>query len=159
MKMTLNDLTVSSAGLDREQFLSSWTWAFEKPALPVLITAMGDVFGQDPDGSVLFLDTCAGTVETVADSGEEFQTLLSNPRFVSTFLHPQSVADLRSNGVVLQPGQCYSHKQPLVLGGEDELSNIEASDVSVHVHLLGQIHKQVKDLPPGTPIDRIEIKQ
>lgn len=157
MKLTLNDLTVNPSGLNRETLLSSWTWAMPTPMMPVLITAMGDVFGQDSTGALYFLDTCEGTVDKVADSGVEFQAMLSDSGFVTAHFHPQIVGSLISGGLKLQQGECYSYKHPLVLGGQDEPDNIEASDASVHVGMLGQIHEQVKDLPPGTPISDIQI--
>lgn len=158
MKLTTNDLTVSPEGFDRAMFLSSWKWAVDEPLFPVLLTAMGDVFAQGSSGQVYFIDTCAGLVEMVADDGEEFRTLLSNPDFVNRRLCPQGVGDLRSEGLVLGPGQCYSHKQPLCLGGRDALENVDMVDMSVHVDMMGQIHHKIKDRPPGTKIHDVKIK-
>ena len=158
MELTLNDLTVNPPGLDRESLLSSWAWAMKRPILPVFLTAMGDVFGQDSTGAVYFVDTCCGTVKKVTDSGDEFKQQLSNLDFVNMYFYPQSVGDLRDEGLVLQQGQCYSHKHTLVLGGKDELENIEITDFTVHVNVMGKIHAQVKDLPPGSLITDVEIE-
>ena len=54
-------------------------------------------------------------------------------------------------------GQCYSYKLPPILNGPIEPSNIEPADLPVHFSLLGQIHRQVKDLPEGTPIHEFKI--
>lgn len=57
----------------------------------------------------------------------------------------------------LAPGQCFSLKKPLALGGAREMSNIEIASISVYVSMMGQIHKQLKDLPPGTRVAGFKI--
>ena len=59
---------------------------------------------------------------------------------------------------MLAEGQIYSYKTPPVLGGEYSTDNLEPTGIAVHFSVLGQIHRQVKDLPPGTKIDRIVIE-
>ncbi|MBZ9871904.1 DUF1851 domain-containing protein [Mesorhizobium sp. BR1-1-9] len=49
--------------------------------------------------------------------------------------------------------QCIGYKQPLFLGGEDDISNQELSDLEVYWHIMGQVIAKVKGLPPGTPIN------
>ncbi len=51
----------------------------------------------------------------------------------------------------------YSCKTPLSLGGQLEAENFERTDLQVHYSRLGQIHRQTKDLPPGTKIGRIKF--
>jgi len=155
--MTINDLTVIPKGLDREAFLQDWYWLLPKDAKPVLITVMGDVFAQDSTGTVHYLSTCSGDYEVVAENGQRFQELLKDTDFVSEHLQPERVQELRAAGLTLKPGQCYSHKHPLVLGGEDVVENYEACDAAVHVSLAGQTHEQTKGLPAGTRINEVRI--
>ncbi|MET3577666.1 hypothetical protein ABID19_000681 [Mesorhizobium robiniae] len=49
--------------------------------------------------------------------------------------------------------QCIGYKRPLFLSGEDEIENMELSDVEVYWHLMGQLIAKVKSLPPGTPVN------
>ena len=49
--------------------------------------------------------------------------------------------------------QCIGYKKPLFLGGEDDISNQELSDLEVYWHIMGQVIAKVKGLPPGTPIN------
>lgn len=49
-------------------------------------------------------------------------------------------------------------KQPLVLGGSDDISEMEITPLVVAVSFGGQIWEQVKDLPPGTSISGVSIK-
>ncbi|TGQ69922.1 DUF1851 domain-containing protein [Mesorhizobium sp. M00.F.Ca.ET.186.01.1.1] len=54
-----------------------------------------------------------------------------------------------------QPGydQCIGYQRPLFLGGEDDISNQELSDLEVYWHIVGQIIAKVKGLSPGTAVN------
>ncbi|MCO6044998.1 DUF1851 domain-containing protein [Aeoliella sp. ICT_H6.2] len=157
MPITMNDLTISPDGVDMNAILSDWEWAMPEPLRPILITVMGDVFAQGTSGNVYFIDTVQGTIESVAEDGSSFQSLLSDTQFVTDHMFPSRIVQLRNAGVTLEPQTVYSHKQPLVLGGNDDIENIEATNVSVHVSIHGQIHRQVQDLPDGASIDSFTI--
>ena len=151
--MTLNDLTVNFSHLERSALLSDWRWLIGERKLPVLLTASGDAFVQDADdGSVNILDVGEGSLRHVAGSWDEFRALLGSKEFVVDHFAVQMVGDLRASGCLLTQGQIYSLKQPLVLGGEYTLSNIEPTDIEVHFSIAGQLHRQVAELPPGTPV-------
>ncbi len=158
MPITMNDLTISPNGIDLDTLLSEWTWAMPEPLRPVLLTAMGDVFAQGESGAVYFVDMVEGNIRVVANDGNSFQALMRNNQFVTDHMFPSRIVELRNAGMSLQPGEVYSHRQLLVLGGDDDVGNIEATDVSVHVSIHGQVHRQVKDLPDGAPISEIKIE-
>jgi len=67
-------------------------------------------------------------------------------------------ADLRDAGRTLGPGQVFSWRTPPALGGELVADNLEPTDVAVHFSLTGQIHRQIADLPEGTPIPEIRTE-
>lgn len=48
--------------------------------------------------------------------------------------------------------QCVGYKRPLFLGGKDAVENLELSEVEVYWHLMGQLIRQAKGLPVGTPV-------
>ena len=151
--MTLDDLTVDFRHLDRRSLLKEWEWLIGSTKLPILLTASGDAFVQDiEDGSVYVLDTGDGSIHQVANSVENFQSLLGKSDFVANYFAVQMVGDLLAVGQHLSPGQIYSYKQPLVLGGECVLDNIERTDIAVHFSIAGQIHRQVSGLPVGTHV-------
>lgn len=158
MAITMKDLTINIDGLDAQSLLSEWEWAMDEPMAPVLVTAMGDVFAQGDSLVVYFIDVVSGTIEAVATNGTEFQALLEDVAFVTEKMYPHRIIDLREAGLTLGQHEVYSHRQPLVLGGEDDIDNCEATDVSVHLSIHGQIHQQVKDLPPGTQITDVKIE-
>jgi len=157
--ITMNDLTVNFSHLDREALLAEWRWLIGPSKQPILVAAIGDAYVQDPDdGSVHLLDVGGGALEQIADSVDEFRGLLADKEFVTVSFVPSTIVALRDEGKVLGPGQVYSYIKPPVLGGTYSTSNMEPTDVSVHFGILGQIHRQVKDLPEGTPISSIVIE-
>lgn len=158
MPITMNDLTISPNGVAMDSLLDDWKWAMSEPLRPVLLTAMGDVFAQGSSGAVYFMDVASGEIKSVAENGADFQGLLRDNQFVTDHLYPSRIVQLRKAGMTLEPQQVYSHIRPLVLGGEDDIDNIEPTDVAVHVSIHGQIHQQVRDLPEGTPISEIQFE-
>ena len=45
-----------------------------------------------------------------------------------------------------------------ILGGELSVSNIQVIDFVVSINILGQLHRQVRDLPPGTRISKFRFE-
>ncbi len=159
MAITMNDLTVNFSHLDRDTLLGDWQWLIGPSKLPILLTAAGDAFVQDADdGTVYFLDVGKGELHAVAGNDDELRSLLGSKDFVVNHLAVQMVGAMMQAGRRLEPGQIYSFKVPPILGGQYDLNNVEATDIAVHFSLAGQIHEKVRDLPPGTPIDRITIE-
>ena len=156
--MTLNDLTINPQSINTESLLEDWEWLLKENSRVVLITAMGDLFLQGESGAIYFLDVCSGTLKAVCENGQEFEDSLSNVTFVTEHFYPSLIFDYRKNGLTLNEGECYSHKQFLVLGGKDTIENIEPTNAEVHISMLGQIHYKLKDLPAGTVIKDIIFK-
>jgi hypothetical protein len=158
MPITMNDLTVNFSHLNREELLEDWRWLIGPTKQPVLLAAIGDAYLQDEaDGKVHLLDIGAGELHEIANDVAEFQGLLSDQEFVTDSFVPATIVQLREVGKTLEPGQIYSYKRPPVLGGSYSVANLEPTDIAVHFSILGQIHQQVKDLPPGTKISDIQI--
>jgi len=64
---------------------------------------------------------------------------------------------LHSAGAALGQGQCFSPKIAPFLGGKMDVENFQPTDWRVHLSVSGQIFEQVKDLPHGTPITKVEV--
>jgi hypothetical protein len=156
--ITLNDLTVNFAHLDRATLLSDWQWLIGDRKLPVLLTAIGDAFVQDADdGSVDLLSSGEGALQQVAGGAAEFQTLLNTKGFVVEHFVPDLIVKLRHAGRLLVPGQLYGYKIPPCLGGAYSVENLEPTNIEVHFSILGQIHRKTQGLEPETPITSVEI--
>lgn len=156
MRITWNELTVSPTGVDLDELLSEWRWLVDDSHQVVVISALGDLFLRRNDGRIFWLDAGTAQLIQVATSADEFKRLMAQN--VNEWFAPQLVGDLLSSGKRLAPGECFSYTVPPVLGGAIEPDNFEPTDLQVHFGILGQIHRQVKDLPPGTPISDIRIE-
>lgn len=64
---------------------------------------------------------------------------------------------LAAGGVRPDYGQCIGYKQPLFLGGADDIANLEAVDFDVYWNLAAQILARVRGLPGGTRIGDVSI--
>ncbi|WP_425617378.1 T6SS immunity protein Tdi1 domain-containing protein [Anatilimnocola sp. NA78] len=55
--------------------------------------------------------------------------------------------------------ECVAYIKPLRLGGVDDATNQEVTDMEVYWSFETQIQQQIANLPPGTKIDRINIQE
>jgi hypothetical protein len=159
MRITWNELTVNFQTPGADDLLNDWRWLLGNSMRLLLVSALGDMFLADAEGRIFWLDTGAGQLQQIAGSEKEFKQLMQQKENADQWFIPQLVGDLMDGGMRLGPGQCYSYKKPPVLGGEIEPGNFEPADLSVHFSLLGQLHRKVKDLPPGTKISDIKIEE
>lgn len=152
-------LAIKIDHLPLESMLSDWRWLVPPEFTPVLMTAFGDVFLCDVSGAVHFLDSKSGTFEKVADSQGAFERLCEAPMHQRSWFSDFLLAELRKTHGELAIGECYSCKTPLSLGGTLEVDNFERMDLAVHLSILGQIHQQTKNLPPGVTINSVRIEE
>ena len=62
-------------------------------------------------------------------------------------------------GIELKYLNCLGNKVPLFLGGNDELDNMELSDMDVYWHILGQTAAKLKNEAEGTVIEEFTIEE
>jgi hypothetical protein len=159
MDVTWDDLLIDLAGIDAESLLEDWQWLIKEPMRLVALTTFGDAFLCNIAGQVFWLDTTDAKLTHIANDIHDFRELSNiEPNKTNWFL-PYLVADVKAKGTKLEQMQCYSFVHPPILGGTFDASNVEVSDVYVHLSLLGQIQEQVKDLPEGTTITQIKIEK
>ena len=144
---------------DYQPLLEKWAWLLgDKAFLVHSVTAMGDIFLVDNESKVSFLDTIDGVVTPFADSVQEYEEKLQDRHVRKRHLATFVVRDLLDSGHSLRPGECFSPDLPPVLGGKMNRENFSPVDSLFHASVMGQIHRQVKDLPPGTPVTDIQFK-
>lgn len=54
--------------------------------------------------------------------------------------------------------ECVGYTTPLFLGGRDDVSNLELSDIDVYWSISGQLIVATRDLPDGTSISGLNIR-
>lgn len=124
--------------------------------VPRLTSMFGDVFLEGADG-FWFLDTIEGTLTRRWPTAAALQADVNSAEAREQLLMPDLVSAAADAGLVPGEHEVLTFKIPPVLGGEITVSNLEALDYLVAMHISGEIHRQVKDLPPGTQISGITI--
>lgn len=156
--MAMDLLKRNLTQVDYERALESWSWLDRLDGLtPMFASLLGDVVLAGPTGGRWFLDTLEGTLirkwASHADMAAELQTTAGLDQFLLAGL-----AEAASRaGLVLGDSQVYAFTVPPALGGQFDVSNIKVMDFVVAVNLAGQLHGQIRDLPPGTPISGFSL--
>jgi len=150
-------LRIDTAGIPTESLFSDWRWLVGPGYTPLLITAFGDMFLCDGLGRVHFLDLMSGEFKQVAISQDEFDCLCDDKEKRRSWFLGFLLTEIRRELGNLSPGECFSCKTPLSLGGQLEVENFARADLQTHYSILGQLHRQTKHLPPGTKIDSIKF--
>jgi hypothetical protein len=149
--------------LGAEDPLEAWRWLFGAKPQMRLLTAMGDVFVLRPKGmfggqEVCLLDTYSGELRFVEKDWESFKERMAAPdEAVSEWLKFDLLCELHEAGAELRSEHCFSPTIPPIIGGKFEPSNLSSTPWRVHLSILGQIHRQVRDMPPGTRITGIDV--
>jgi hypothetical protein len=157
-RLSFEDLIPPVSNLERDfpEAMRSWTWLVPQSARPLLVTVLGDVF-VELKGEVFFLDSELGRLVRVADSREEWKKAMQDPERLAEWFRPALVSQVVERGLVLQAGEVFSPLVPAIVGGKRGPENFTTSQWMNHLHILGQIHDQVRRLPPGTRIDRLVV--
>ena len=148
---------IAIQGLSSGELLEDWMWLLKKPFKLIAMTNFADMFLQDESGHIHFLDLVAGELKRVADSPTDLQQLVAQTENRRRWFLTDLLTEIERAGFSLSAGQCFGFKTPPTLGGKIELSNVEIVPLEVHVSLMGQIHQQVKNHPPGTRIKGFQI--
>jgi len=158
--MNVSDYLIDQEGLDWTDLVSAWSWILPEDFTIWLVNRFGDLFIVPEDGTIQRLDVGTGALELVAKSREEFISLIDQGDNAKEWLLIPQVDQCVSGGLVLNTGQCYGYLIPPIFeGGEYSLANFEVTDISVHLHTLGQIHQQLHSLPDGTRINQVSITE
>lgn len=136
--------------------LESWSWIGLPKTKPILVSAFGDMFFMSASGIVM-LDTLDGTVSSVAKDTVELGHRLSQAEHRDHLLSDVWVQAASRRGLKLEPGECFDWAVAPALGGKIGTDNLTKLSFVVKVNLSGQLHRQVKALPPGTKINRVTI--
>jgi len=153
MKITQEDFVARVSPEKLADLMSDWEWLVGSGSKAVMVTALGDAFVRRADDTFAYLNIAYGTLRKVAASADGFGRKLSDAEFINEYFAPHVIGMFYEHGFERLPeNHCFSFRILPILGGEADPSNIDVTDVDVHFSLAGQIHFQIKDLVPGTPI-------
>ncbi|WP_375496410.1 hypothetical protein [uncultured Nostoc sp.] len=107
---------------------------------------------------ILMFDVGSGEVVETTISFQDLHNLIVD--YPNEILASDFFAQWRlSVGYGIERHQCIGYKIPLFLNGKEELSNLEINSMKLYWELLGKILEQVRQLPPGTKVTKIEIQE
>jgi hypothetical protein len=151
----LEHLLINPPPEDVRRALESWTWLGLEDLRAIAVSAFGEVFFQSPDGSVLHLDSLEGCMSLVSRTLPEFRLKLMEEEHQDALLFAGLVLSARRRGLQLSDGECYDFRIAPVLGGAMDIEQVEKRRFVAKLNVAGQMHRQIKALPPGASIDRI----
>lgn len=144
---------------DVARALDGWRWIDGLAGLSSWFSsAFGDLFLVDGQGAVWYLDLIEGSLKRTWDSRDDCLAALRTTDGLETYLLAGLVEGAHAAGTVANSEDVLTFSLPPVLGGPMEVGNVSTIDFVVGVDMAGQIHQQVKDLPPGTPISGLTIR-
>jgi len=143
--------------IDLDDICSDWQWLLNHQYSPIMVSCSGDIFLEGGSGAMSWLDTGTGRLTERAESTEKFFSALEDIDNIDKWLLASTVLDLIESGLVLKENQVYSYKLMPILNGGYSVTNFDATDISVHFSMTGQICRQVINLPEGTRINKVVI--
>lgn len=153
----LDFLLIGVPAVDIHRALDGWVWIGLGGLTAVSVSAFGEIFFRDEAGRIVQLDTIEGRLRPVADSLAAFTAMLQETEARDDLLLGGFVIAAREQGLLLDEGECYDFVVAPVVGGEMSAAAMQKLSFVIKLHLAGQLHEQVKDLPPGTPITGFSI--
>ena len=141
-----------------DQALDAWRWIGWEGRTPWFASLFGDVFFGSTDGC-WFLDTIEGTFTKPWATEAELRADLATPEGIDRYLLGGLAARAEQEGVILEPDQVFSFMPPPVLGGPIAFDNMVVYDFVVAVHLAGQLHEQIRDMPEGSVISGFKLDE
>jgi hypothetical protein len=136
--------------------LESWSWLDLEGKAPLCTSLFGDVFLGSNDG-VWFLDSIGGSLTRVWDDPAALRADLGNHEAQDRYLLAGLAFAAERAGKVLGPDEVYDLAPPPVLGGTFDVEHVTIADFVVTLNIAGQLHEQIRNLPPGTPISGFTI--
>jgi hypothetical protein len=134
-------------------YLDGWRWLVGNDAVLVAASVSGDLFFRDRDGRVHWIDTGAGSIETVADDAASFARKVRSAEFCSNYLLESLVNDcLRMHGPQTAD-RCLGYRTLPVFDGAYADDNRVPMRAMEHFAFTGDVHQQIEGLPDGATVE------
>jgi hypothetical protein len=137
--------------------LESWSFLGVEGKTPMLTSLFGDVFLAAKDGCWQ-LDILEGTLTRRWDTYQQMLAELATEAGEERYLLASLAFVAAARGILPGEDEIYDFMPPPILGGQLSVENLSAQDFAMTVNIAGQIHRQVRDVPPGTAITGFRVE-
>ena len=138
--------------LNVDRLLSEWRWLCPAEMALVARTAFGDLFLRDQAGAVFWLNTAVGKLSQVATSEAEFRNAVETTDKRDEWFAEADVRAFADRGLIPTPSQCIAFSTPLIFAEAGSSNTPYLVDIYECVSLLGDINRQVSELPDGSKV-------
>jgi hypothetical protein len=138
--------------LSVERLLTEWRWLCPRKVALIARNAFGDLFVSDESGAVLELDVAGGKMSKVSESISEFRELSANPNRQEEWFAKKGELAAAARGFMPSASQCIGFSTPLVFAESGAENKPYIVDIYEHLSLLGDLHRQIADLPDGAKV-------
>ena len=142
--------------LDVERLLLDWRWLCPNPMTLVARNAFADLFLCNGSGEIYLLDVAIGTLTKIADSEVEFRQLAATSEKQEQWFAESDEKAAIAQGLTPNADQCIGFSIPLVFAESGNPGNAYVTDLYEHVSFLGDLHRQIADLPAGSKV-RLQV--
>ncbi|WP_146392735.1 T6SS immunity protein Tdi1 domain-containing protein [Allorhodopirellula solitaria] len=149
--MNPSDYLLPKPDINWTAALVEWGWLLPPKCIPICVTCFGDVFLTAESG-VYLLDLEEAAFDRYCETESSLLRTLSQDDDADVLLYSSLVDRLRCVGLSIDPLRCYHFKMPTILGGEVDVDNVGTNTIDERVRFCGDLHRQIKDLPDGTPV-------
>ena len=145
-------------GISAETLLHEWRWLVRGDFTLLAVNAFGDLFLEDFVGIVHRLDITNGKISQIANSAPEFQEAAKGLSKQKEWLLIDDARTAAEEGHSPVKGQCIGAKIPWIFKeSADAKGNLYVADLFEFVSFMGDLHKQVSDVPDGGQV-RIKVQ-
>jgi len=156
-QMNIEDYLIDHSGFAWTDLLDDWRWLVPSSAAVWLMNRFAELVLVLGDGSVSYLATSAGALRNIASSPQDLIVKIDKDENVREWLMMPLVDRCVAAGMTLAANQCYGFTHPPRLGGKHDIANVESADIAGYLAFMGQVHRQIRDLPDGTPIKPVAL--
>ncbi len=143
--------------LDVERLLTDWRWLCPKRMTLVAKNSFADLFLRDESGEIFRLDVAVGKLTKVADSEAQFRELAASREKRKEWFKESAEQAASERGLKPNATQCIGFSVPLVFAESGSSDTPFVVDLYEHVSFLGDLNRQISDLPDGTKV-RLRVK-
>jgi hypothetical protein len=144
--------------LSVERLLADWRWLCSEPVVLLARNAFGDLFLRKESGRVFKLNASIGQLTEITESEERFRTLAVTHEKRQEWFAEDDELSAAQQGLRPNAHQCIGFKIPIMFSESGRPGDAYIADLYEYVSFLGDINRQVSELPDGAKVKLVVKK-